>query len=441
VAAETTLLAKKGGLALAIGRRTKPTTATRLARISRVDQPDLHPCPSCFVCEEQAQLEEGPAVPFIAVFAPNHCRVPDTSEIFQGQCLARYNGFLDQGLRYLVIDVSHEAALPPAHLLETAFRRTSAYPLQASATGDKVAAFRAHGGPRKLLARAICGDIYQTQVYPNGLFRRGHIRGLFALGEMQEIDAVAPHQFRAADFPIRVSQHPALALTWEQAGENTPLYGIERDAVEGKQAVGTRIVADAATRAKLRTHRRFGWWHELLAFPLPSDVRFSPADQLLGFLGAHGTDSFHGFCTSADRQLRAQPEAGASLPIDAVMRRVGIGDVFIPTHSSNLGGGLVEATLRLGKRRFMARSIQFNADGSRKQSVHKRGIAQMFQNTKRGERQGEVGCGTWQFLPRMMPGVSLPHPYDVCRAISRALRGVCFEQLKEGGVYAAKSKG
>jgi hypothetical protein len=85
---------------------------------------------------------------------------------------------------------------------------------------------------------------------------------------MQEIGVVAPHQFRAAALPIRVYQHLALALTWEQAGGHTPLSGIERDAVEGEQAVGTRIVADAAARAKLRTRSRFGWLQELMTFPI-----------------------------------------------------------------------------------------------------------------------------------------------------------------------------
>src|SRR5258708_12787892 len=135
----------------------------------------------------------------------------------------------------------HVAALPTAHLLETASSRTSAYPLQGSAPGDKVAAFRTHGSPRKLLARAICGDIYQTQVYPNGLFRRGHIRGLFALGEMQERGAVAPHQFRAADLPIRVYQHLALALTWAQAARNPPPSRITPDAAKSKPATLPRL--------------------------------------------------------------------------------------------------------------------------------------------------------------------------------------------------------
>src|SRR5260370_32267970 len=133
----------------------------------------------------------------------------------------------------------HVAALPTAHLVETVFSRTSAYPLQGSATGDKVAALRTHGGPRKLLARAICGDIDQTQVYPNGLLRRGHSRGLFALGEMQERGAVAPHQFRATDLPVRVCQHLALAVPWEQAGGHTPRYGIERGALQGEHASGS----------------------------------------------------------------------------------------------------------------------------------------------------------------------------------------------------------
>src|SRR5690348_14334114 len=81
-----------------------------------------HACPGSFIGEEVAQLEEGPGIPFVALFVPNRYPLPDPRQVFESQCLARYDGFSHYGLANTVIDVLLEAALPSRILLETAFR-------------------------------------------------------------------------------------------------------------------------------------------------------------------------------------------------------------------------------------------------------------------------------------------------------------------------------
>lgn len=69
-------------------------------------------------------------MPFVAVLSSNHCPVPDTCEVFKGKCLARYDGFVYEGLTYAVIDISLETLFTPTHLLEATFSGTGPNALQ-----------------------------------------------------------------------------------------------------------------------------------------------------------------------------------------------------------------------------------------------------------------------------------------------------------------------
>ena len=71
------------------------------------------------VGDELAQLEEGPGMPLVAMFAPNRCSLSDPRQVFESDCLARYDGFLDQLLADTVIRVFLEARLTAAHLAQT----------------------------------------------------------------------------------------------------------------------------------------------------------------------------------------------------------------------------------------------------------------------------------------------------------------------------------
>ena len=112
---------------MAIGSFTMPATRTRLRGIRRVYQPDLDTCPGRLIHQEQAQLKEGPGMPLVTVFALNRDLLPNAGQVFESQCLARYDGFVDQGLADGMVDGFHVAMLAPAHLLEATFGRFGSY--------------------------------------------------------------------------------------------------------------------------------------------------------------------------------------------------------------------------------------------------------------------------------------------------------------------------
>jgi hypothetical protein len=76
--------------------------------------------------------------------------------------------------------------------------------------------------------------------------------------------------------------------------------------------------------------------------------------------------------------VRAQPEASAGFSVDAVMRRVGVGDAFLPTHAGNPTRGGIELLLRLDERGFIPAYVQLDADSSCECFAHKRSIVQVF---------------------------------------------------------------
>ncbi len=192
---------------MAIGSFTMPATRTRLRGISRVHQAQRNARPGCFVGKVHPQLVESPGVPFVAVFAASHCPIPDAGEVFQGQCLARYDGFVYQGLGNAVIDVFHVAALPSTHLFEATFGRFGADPLQGGSAGDVATAGLPHGRARKVLPGTVCCDMDQTQVDADS-------RAIFRGRHAQEQNASGRHakSRRRAARPVPRRQSPRSGL-------------------------------------------------------------------------------------------------------------------------------------------------------------------------------------------------------------------------------------
>src|SRR5712691_12921398 len=106
------------------------TLTTGLGCIGRIDKPHRNTRPGCFVGNVHPQLVEGPGVPFIAVFSPNVNSLTNACQVFQSECLARYNGFLDQGATDLLIRVLHEAFFTSTQFLETALGGAGSHTLQ-----------------------------------------------------------------------------------------------------------------------------------------------------------------------------------------------------------------------------------------------------------------------------------------------------------------------
>jgi hypothetical protein len=356
---------------LTIGRLTVPAAATRLTREGRVNQHQRHARQGCLVGEEEAQLVEGPGVPLVSLLSANRTRFSNSSQVFECQCLARGSGFCDQSLADAMVLVSHVAGLPLAHLLQAAFGRARANPLQSSASGHVAGASGSHLFARELLTLTIRCNVADAQINAEHIVCLSFPGSVFALRDMQEVHPLAPHQFRPSDSPVRVNQHLMLAAPRQQSARNTPGERRERDLIQGQQTVGAGIVADAGAGAELRTTRGFRRREQLLALRLAAAVDLAPFCQPIAFLRPDRLDGLHRLRTGTDRQLREQAEAQAGLTIHAVMGSVGVGDALVPADGRNPGGGFIKATLRLSQDGLVSRGIQLNADGSREHFVHK----------------------------------------------------------------------
>ena len=348
--AETALLTPERGLRLTIRFLAMPTMTTRTRRVARVNKLDLHTHPCCFVRDGGAKLIEGPRVPFIAVLSSNHCPVPDTCEVFKGKCLARYDGFVYQGLCDAVIDISLETLFAPAHLLEAAFSGTGPNALQDLAALVIAHPDRVYFGTRKGFTHAIGCQIDYPKINAKRLIRLSQFGCLLALGDIQIVGTASPHKVSTANLPKRVSQHRMLTMAQDHTASDTSLQGIERDTIKTQKTVRARVVADTPTRPKLRTG--------------------------LALLGVRGLNRLHRFSTRTTGQLRTKPETGTRLTIDAVMGRVGVRNPFIPTHGRNPRGGSVKCLLRLLQCGFVSVYVKLDTNCSYERLVHKGSLPQ-----------------------------------------------------------------
>ena len=77
----------------AIGLLTVATGRAGATGVSGVDHTQGHACPGGFVGEELAELEERPRMPRVTMFVTNRDPLPDATQVFERECLARYDGF------------------------------------------------------------------------------------------------------------------------------------------------------------------------------------------------------------------------------------------------------------------------------------------------------------------------------------------------------------
>ncbi len=109
---------------------TMPTGRAGTRRIPGVNELDRNARPGRLVGNIHSELEESPGMPFIAVFAANRCSLSDACEIFQSECLARYDSFMYQGFCDTMVRVFLKAFFASREFLEAAFSRAGTYPLQ-----------------------------------------------------------------------------------------------------------------------------------------------------------------------------------------------------------------------------------------------------------------------------------------------------------------------
>jgi hypothetical protein len=293
----------------------------RATGIPRIYQMQRNARPGSFVREKLAQLVESPGMPLIAMFVANRYPLSDSTQVLKSDCLARYGGFLHQGLRDTVIHIYLKATLPACILAQTALRIPRIDLLQALAASMVAGACLFDGSAAKRFAIAIGRQIHDAQVYAErAAIRFGFWRRFATLRHVQIVDTTSPDEIGPTNLPHWVNQHLMLTGAKQQTTDDTAFQRIERYPVEAHQAIGTCIVADATTRTEA--------WAGVTA------------------LGIHRFESFHGLRSGTDRQLCAQAIVQARFTIDPMVGGVGVGDALIPAYLRNPGCGLIEGALR-----------------------------------------------------------------------------------------------
>src|SRR5437870_397495 len=260
-----------------------PTVATGATSIPRVNEPYRNTRPGSLVTNKHAELVESPGMPLVAVFVTNSYPLPDASQVFESQCLARLSSFLYQGLTNHMVRVFLKTFLASAHFLQATFRRTSTYllqdltPLVIAFTHD----LDLSTAKRFTLTIGCRGDYPQINAEHSTGYRLFWC--ILTLRDMQVIGTTSPDQISTADFPGAIYQHSMLTVAQDKTAGGAPLQGIEGDTIKTHKAIGTSIIADRTP------------WPELWA--------------CLTFLDSCGLDSLNSLSTSTDRKLSTKPEA------------------------------------------------------------------------------------------------------------------------------------
>src|SRR5262245_8492384 len=82
-----------------------PTARAGATGVARVHQHDGYPRPRRFVGDVLPQLEESPRMPLVAIGPANRCPLSYPTQVFEGECLAGDEGFVDELLADTVVGV------------------------------------------------------------------------------------------------------------------------------------------------------------------------------------------------------------------------------------------------------------------------------------------------------------------------------------------------
>src|SRR4029077_15572420 len=102
-------------------------------------------------------------MPLVTMFASNRCSRSNPTEVFERDCLARCDGFLNQLLANTVIGVTLETGLAAAHLPQTAFGVLRTDLLQSLAAQIIAATDDGNNLPGEVLALAVGGQVHDAQ--------------------------------------------------------------------------------------------------------------------------------------------------------------------------------------------------------------------------------------------------------------------------------------
>jgi len=166
------LKAEKLGSVFTIGFVTVSANVTRSARVSRVNKNHTDTCPPCLVDDKIFQLIKSPVAP-LPTHSPRKSRgsLPNTCEVFQGECLTRENCRSHKLFADIVIEPAGVTPRLAAHLLERTLCPFRPRLLQMRTVGADAAAGGFDAFPRIGTPLAVCGNLYDAEVNAENAIR------------------------------------------------------------------------------------------------------------------------------------------------------------------------------------------------------------------------------------------------------------------------------
>ncbi|HEX9412283.1 MAG TPA: hypothetical protein VF916_02165, partial [Ktedonobacterales bacterium] len=151
-------------------------------------------------------------MPPVARFVSNRCSLSDPAQVFKSDCLARYDGFLNESLADAVVGVFLEAGFTASQATDATLGIAGPDFLEPLSAPVVAIANEMDDSAREVFAFAVGGQLHDAQVNTE----RAAVALVFAWGfpalsDVQVRNAGSPDQIGPVDFPRRVSQHLMLA--------------------------------------------------------------------------------------------------------------------------------------------------------------------------------------------------------------------------------------
>jgi hypothetical protein len=319
----------------------------------------------CFVRDVLAQLRERPTVVPPALLMLNRCSASDMCQILQRECLAFPFSFGNQGFCYAMVGITLKSMFLLGQLFQSAFRVLRTTFLQSATVLMIPFVYLVNVLTAEGLSVALGSHVDDTQIASQntGWFIR--IGRFFGLRDVHIPHGIPSYQFSTANLPGEVIQGAPLEVAQVKLTDDTTADGIERHLIALHQAVGTRVVADAASSSK----------------------RWTGGMVML----ASRAYRFRRLISGTARQLCTKAKLRAGRAIDQAMQRVFIRNALLPRNLRTVGCRSVEGGLRSSQGRISRRvNTQFTAYGTCGESIAHIPIVPSYEHLYNYDRRKDV---------------------------------------------------
>ena len=228
----------------------RPARRTGAGGVPRVHEEHRDTRKSGLVFHEGSQLAKGPRAVSSPLGTPNRGPLADSPEVFEGYRPLRAFGPHDEALGNAMVDVTEEARLPVAHLLEVPFRTLRPLPLEGAPEVANTLSHPVHGLGGIDHTVRIRGEVLDAEVHTQDLCGTvgSRVRGRYH--DREKPPAVTRKQVTLST-PDSRSENPPLELAHAASGSDTTPQREQGDLVHSLPREDARIVGNGPLRAEV----------------------------------------------------------------------------------------------------------------------------------------------------------------------------------------------